>query len=144
MVKISWPELYLTYKVGYRILTSHESNFILELPLSKDDNPMANNSISALHHFNCCTNRPRVGRLFNERKPCRVVSHCLLLETDRGLVLIDIGWAVMSTAMENKVNDIYFFGYVDYVDNIGTVRRTVFCRNYIRETKRFIAVQDED
>ncbi len=52
---------------------------------------MANSSITALHHLNCCTNRPRVGRLFNERKPCRAISHCILIETDRGLVLIDTG-----------------------------------------------------
>lgn len=52
---------------------------------------MKTDKIIAIHHLNCCTNRPRVGRLFNERVPCRVVSHTLLLETDQGLVLIDTG-----------------------------------------------------
>jgi len=47
--------------------------------------------IVAIHHLNCCTNQPMVGRLFNERVPCRVISHVLLLETDRGLALVDTG-----------------------------------------------------
>ena len=47
--------------------------------------------IIAIHHLNCCTNRPRVGRLFNERVPCMVISHTLLIETDNGLLLIDTG-----------------------------------------------------
>ena len=52
---------------------------------------MANNNIIALHHLNCCTNRPRVGGLFNERKPCIAITHCILIETGCGLVLIDSG-----------------------------------------------------
>lgn len=52
---------------------------------------MKTDKIIAIHHLNCCTNRPRVGRLFNERVPCRVISHTLLMETDHGLVLIDTG-----------------------------------------------------
>ncbi len=52
---------------------------------------MENYKILVLHHLNCCTNRPRVGKIFNERVPCRVVSHCILIETNNGLVLIDTG-----------------------------------------------------
>lgn len=47
--------------------------------------------IITIHHLNCCTNRPMAGRLFNERFPCRVVSHILVLETENGLVLVDTG-----------------------------------------------------
>ena len=47
--------------------------------------------IITIHHLNCCTNRPMVGRFFNERVPCRVITHILLLETDHGLVLVDTG-----------------------------------------------------
>lgn len=52
---------------------------------------MENAAILSIYHLNCCTNRPRIGRFFNERAPCRIVSHTLLLETDRGLVFIDTG-----------------------------------------------------
>ena len=47
--------------------------------------------IITIHHLNCCTNRPMAGRFFNERVPCRVVSHILVLETENGLVLVDTG-----------------------------------------------------
>jgi len=40
--------------------------------------------------------------------------------------------------------DLYFFGYIDYLDNIGTIRRIAFCRQFNIITKRFTAVNDED
>lgn len=52
---------------------------------------MKNKTISRIAHLNCCTNQPLVGKLFNERVPCKVISHCILLETDSGLILIDTG-----------------------------------------------------
>ena len=52
---------------------------------------MNNGAIVSINHLNCCTNQPRVGRFFNEQTPCRVVTHVLLLETDRGLILVDTG-----------------------------------------------------
>jgi len=47
-------------------------------------------------------------------------------------------------SMDRTANDLYFFGYIDYLDNIGIIRRTAFCRRYIRETMRFTKVEDED
>lgn len=49
-----------------------------------------------VHRLNCGTMRPRGGRLVSDLVPgltgARLVSHCLLVETDRhGLVLIDTG-----------------------------------------------------
>lgn len=52
---------------------------------------MKSNKIITIHHLNCCTNRPLVGRFFNERSPCRVISHILLLEMNHGLALVDTG-----------------------------------------------------
>ncbi|MGD9730540.1 MAG: hypothetical protein AB7U45_00050 [Desulfamplus sp.] len=56
----------------------------------------------------------------------------------------NIAWPIMSLSKESVVNDLYFFGYIDYQDSISTIRRTAFCRRYIRETKRFVTVEDED
>lgn len=43
-----------------------------------------------VHHLDCCSMCPRAGRLVNDQG--RMVSHCLLVETDRhGLVLVDTG-----------------------------------------------------
>ncbi|MDJ0396753.1 MBL fold metallo-hydrolase [Rhodococcus sp. G-MC3] len=48
-----------------------------------------------IHHLNCATFAPLGGRLISERHrgfgPAPMVTHCLLLETDAGLVLVDTG-----------------------------------------------------
>ena len=41
-------------------------------------------------------------------------------------------------------SDYYFFGYIDYLDNIGINRHIAFCRRYNIQTKRFTKVEDED
>jgi glyoxylase-like metal-dependent hydrolase (beta-lactamase superfamily II) len=51
-----------------------------------------------VHHLNCGTMRPFGGRLVNgDRLPvrtARLVCHCLLIETDRALILIDTGFGL--------------------------------------------------
>ncbi|GAA2807017.1 MBL fold metallo-hydrolase [Saccharopolyspora taberi] len=48
-----------------------------------------------VHHLNCATMRPLGGRLVDARspllEPARLVCHCLLIETEQGLVLVDTG-----------------------------------------------------
>lgn len=48
-----------------------------------------------VHHLNCGTMCPYGGRLMgkaaDDPSPARFACHCLLLETDRGLVLVDTG-----------------------------------------------------
>lgn len=43
-----------------------------------------------VHHLNCGTMCPRAGPLVNALG--RLVCHCLLVETEAGLVLVDTGW----------------------------------------------------
>jgi hypothetical protein len=57
---------------------------------------------------------------------------------------VNVEDALILANNERGVDDLYFFGYIDYRDNTGTTRRTAFCRRYIRETKRFTKVKDED
>lgn len=45
-----------------------------------------------IHHLNCGTMRPIGGRLISGGGPARMVAHCLLIETDNGLVLVDSGF----------------------------------------------------
>lgn len=66
-------------------------------------------TIAAIHHLNCCTNQPMVGRLFNERAPCRVVSHTLLLETDHGLVLVDTGIGMEDMKSPERLGFMHIF-----------------------------------
>ena len=54
-----------------------------------------------VHHLNCGTLRPLGGRLINGDQlpflPARLVCHCLLVERDEGLVLIDSGFGTTDT-----------------------------------------------
>lgn len=52
-----------------------------------------------VHHLNCVTMCPPGGRLMDGRRrprgvPAALVCHCLLLETDQGLVLVDTGFGL--------------------------------------------------
>jgi glyoxylase-like metal-dependent hydrolase (beta-lactamase superfamily II) len=51
-----------------------------------------------IHHLNCGTLRPLGGRLVNGDRapflPARLVCHCLLVETDDALVLVDTGFGL--------------------------------------------------
>jgi glyoxylase-like metal-dependent hydrolase (beta-lactamase superfamily II) len=51
-----------------------------------------------VHHLNCTTMCPPGGRLMDGRMdvsgPAALVCHCLLLETDRSLVLVDTGFGL--------------------------------------------------
>src|SRR4051812_33697073 len=50
-----------------------------------------------IHHLNCGTDCPLGGALFDGRSKGltgRLVCHCLLIESDRGLVLIDTGYGL--------------------------------------------------
>ena len=51
-----------------------------------------------IHHLNCGTSCPRGARLLNGEggffEPARMVCHCLLIETNDGLVLVDTGYGI--------------------------------------------------
>lgn len=43
-----------------------------------------------------------------------------------------------------RPQELYFLGYILYKDEVGTIRRTAFCRLYDYRTMRFYAVDDPD
>jgi glyoxylase-like metal-dependent hydrolase (beta-lactamase superfamily II) len=55
-----------------------------------------------VHHLNCATMCPRLGRLISGQGPlfaeATMVCHCLLIETSEGLVLVDTGVGVDDVA----------------------------------------------
>ncbi|MER6988034.1 MBL fold metallo-hydrolase [Saccharopolyspora hirsuta] len=60
-----------------------------------------------IHHLNCGTLRPFGGRLVNEGGSrfgtARMVCHCLLVETEQGLVLVDTGMGVPDVTTHAKL-----------------------------------------
>ncbi len=46
--------------------------------------------------------------------------------------------------LPNRNEALHFFGYIDYSDSNGILRRVAFCRRYNIETQNFTVVQNED
>ena len=54
-----------------------------------------------IHHLNCGTRCPPGGRLFDGTTDGvfgHIVCHCLLIESDRGLILVDTGFGLRDVA----------------------------------------------
>lgn len=60
-----------------------------------------------IHHLNCGTMCPNGARLVNGEggflEPSRIVCHCLLIEGDSGLVLVDTGFGVEDTLKPRRL-----------------------------------------
>lgn len=52
-------------------------------------------------------------------------------------------WEIKIPPLADR-NSIYFFGYINYWDTVGNIRRVAFCRRYMVETERFVTVQDDN
>ncbi len=61
-----------------------------------------------IHHLNCGTLRPVGGKLLN-RSPARLACHCILAETDDGLVLVDTGIGLKDMENPKRLGIIYPF-----------------------------------
>jgi hypothetical protein len=51
---------------------------------------------------------------------------------------------IITNRMANDPGEIFFFGYMQYVDDVDLVRRTAFCRRFNGKTRRFELVTDSD
>lgn len=64
-----------------------------------------------IHHLSCGTMCPFGGRLWDGRnpllRPAKLVCHCLLIETDGGLILIDTGFGTRDVAQPQRLS--WFF-----------------------------------
>jgi glyoxylase-like metal-dependent hydrolase (beta-lactamase superfamily II) len=64
-----------------------------------------------IHHLNCGTLCPRGARLINGRggllEPGRSICHCLLIETDNGLVLLDTGFGAEDVRNPKQLGPVF-------------------------------------
>ena len=86
---------------------------------------------------------PLIEKVFIKSGESTKGSICQFDKETRGAVLFH-KTALDGGSQGRNSNDLYFFGYIDYTDNIGTNRRTAFCRQYNIKTRRFTKVEDED
>lgn len=64
-----------------------------------------------IHHLSCGTMCPFGGRLWDGRSPvlgaAEIVCHCLLIETEVGLVLVDTGFGMRDVAQPQRLNPLF-------------------------------------
>jgi glyoxylase-like metal-dependent hydrolase (beta-lactamase superfamily II) len=64
-----------------------------------------------IHHLNCGTMCPFGGRLWDGfspvLRPARLVCHCLLIETEIGLVLVDTGFGTRDVAQPQRLSRLF-------------------------------------
>jgi glyoxylase-like metal-dependent hydrolase (beta-lactamase superfamily II) len=80
-----------------------------------------------VHHLNCATFCPRGGRIFGDAgrwfEAAKLVCHCLLLETESGLVLVDTGFGTHDIARPlERLGPAYGLGVFPRLD----VRETAY------------------
>ena len=66
-----------------------------------------------IHHLSCGTMCPFGGRLWDGRSPvlgtAEIVCHCLLIETEVGLVLVDTGFGTRDVAQPQRLGPLFRF-----------------------------------
>ena len=64
-----------------------------------------------IHHLSCGTMCPFGGRLWDGRSPvlgaAEIVCHCLLIETELGLVLVDTGFGMRDVAQPQRLSALF-------------------------------------
>ncbi len=82
-----------------------------------------------IHHLNCGTHRPIGGALFDGASRglfARIVTHCLLLETAQGLVLVDTGYGLQDVRHPHPRISRFMRGLLNIqLNEHGTARRQI-------------------
>jgi glyoxylase-like metal-dependent hydrolase (beta-lactamase superfamily II) len=95
-----------------------------------DEKPQARAPITGIHHLNCISTCPLGGRLMDGRTRSLVrrgllTCHCLLLETDQGLVLVDTGFGLRDVRDPKSRISQFFLGLVspDFREELTAIRQ---------------------
>ncbi|MED5617682.1 MBL fold metallo-hydrolase [Ideonella sp. BN130291] len=83
-----------------------------------------------IHHLNCISSCPLGGRLMDGRTPSvlqrgQLCCHCLLLETDQGLVLVDTGFGLKDVRNPRQRLSAFFLALLspDFREEMTAVRQ---------------------
>ncbi|POM23625.1 N-acyl homoserine lactonase [Actinomadura rubteroloni] len=101
-----------------------------------------------LHHLNCGTMRPFGGRLVDGTGPvlasARDVCHCLLIEADDGLVLVDTGLGLGDVGDPGRLSGVFRRLVRPVLDETETAARQVVRLGYAVEDVRHIVLTHLD
>jgi glyoxylase-like metal-dependent hydrolase (beta-lactamase superfamily II) len=104
--------------------------------------------MTRIHHLNCATMRP-----FNERlvhgagswlARARMVCHCLLIETDRGLVLVDSGLGLEDCAHPERIGKAFVRVVQPRLDPAETAARQIETLGFSRRDVRHVVLTHLD
>ncbi|SDJ09489.1 Metallo-beta-lactamase superfamily protein [Frankineae bacterium MT45] len=100
-----------------------------------------------VHHLNCATMRPSGGRLISGTgtvSGARLVAHCLLIETDGGLVLVDTGLGLEDVANPKQLPAVFRTVVRPALDRAETAAAQVEALGFQRSDVRHIVVTHLD
>ncbi len=105
--------------------------------------------MSKIHHLNCLDMRPFNERLIHGHGSLlargRMVCHCLLIETDGGLVLIDSGIGLLDVAEpERRLGKMFLRATQPLLDPEATAARQVERLGYARSDVRHVVLTHLD
>src|SRR6195952_5099655 len=83
-----------------------------------------------IHHLDCISSCPLGGRLFDDFSNCiacrgRLCCHCLLIETEQGLVLVDTGFGLQDVRNPKRRLSAFFLALMspDFREDMTAVRQ---------------------
>lgn len=101
-----------------------------------------------VHHLNCGTLCPFGGRLLDGSRglfrPARLVCHCLLLETNEGLVLVDTGLGTADVERPERLSSAFRTVVRPTLDPAETALRQVEWLGFRREDVRHVVLTHLD
>jgi glyoxylase-like metal-dependent hydrolase (beta-lactamase superfamily II) len=106
--------------------------------------------MTTIHHLDCCPMRPPVERLVNGGDGRwlargRMVAHCLLIETESGLVLVDSGIGLDDIAAPDKrLGGFFITMTAPRLDPKNTAVRQIEALGYKRDDVRHVVLTHMD
>jgi glyoxylase-like metal-dependent hydrolase (beta-lactamase superfamily II) len=102
-----------------------------------------------IHHLNCATFCPRGGRWLGGdgrlHRSVKLVCHCLLIETDSGLVLVDTGFGTADVAHpRERLGMFYLLGTSPRLDMSETAHRQIVNLGYSVDDVRHVLLTHLD
>jgi glyoxylase-like metal-dependent hydrolase (beta-lactamase superfamily II) len=104
--------------------------------------------MAVVHHLNCATMRPRSERFIHGEGSwlarARMVAHCLLIETEDGLVLVDAGIGLADCADPSRLGGVFVNVVAPLLDPNETAARQIERLGLSRNDVRHIVLTHLD
>lgn len=101
-----------------------------------------------VHHLSCGTMCPFGGRLWDGfsalLKPATLVCHCLLIETEEGLVLVDTGFGLADVNNPQRLSSLFRLASRVRLHEEATARRQIEARGFAAADVRHIILTHLD